>query len=159
MRESLRKIAQIIFYSSDWLKSTLSNFSNTSLFRYWVWNFCYLRRTYNSSSKPMLFRINLQSPGRCNSLVSFGSNESGLHSFDHFFGPLEKICVPTYPRLLYSTDSHFHPLVFVFVSISWHISKLQIWKNTAGKSAIKYHNCCGQQVFCNLSPYCAWIVD
>ena len=36
----------------------------------------------------------------------------------------------------YSTDSYFHPLVFVFVScISWLISKLQIWTNTAGKSA------------------------
>ena len=36
----------------------------------------------------------------------------------------------------YSTGSYFHPLVFVFVScISWQISKLQIWKITAGKSA------------------------
>ena len=32
--------------------------------------------------------------------------------------------------------SSFHPLVFVFVScISWQISKLKIWTNTAGKSA------------------------
>ena len=37
--------------------------------------------------------------------------------------------------LPYSTDSYFHPLVLEFVSISWQISKLQIWKNTAGKSA------------------------
>ena len=35
------------------------------------------------------------------------------------------------------TQLTFHPLVFVFDScISWQISKLQIWKNTAGKSAI-----------------------
>ena len=32
-------------------------------------------------------------------------------------------------RLPYSTDSYFHPLVFLFV-ISWQMSKLQIWKNT-----------------------------
>ena len=31
-----------------------------------------------------------------------------------------------------TTDSYFHILVFVFVSVSWQISKLQIWKTQQG---------------------------
>ena len=47
-------------------------------------------------------------------------------------------------RLAYSTESSFHPLVFVsWVGgcISWQISNLQIWKNTAVVFYDKYQSC------------------
>ena len=47
-------------------------------------------------------------------------------------------------RLAYSTESSFHPLVFVSWvggGISWQISNLQIWKNTAVVFYDKYQSC------------------